>query len=87
MEAQKILPVSNSNATPVHTPAELGELLRLVRKAQQLTQKDIAGLGNTGNRLIVEIENGKPTVQLQKIFDLLALLGLEMSIKAKGQRG
>jgi hypothetical protein len=57
-----------------------------ISSAQQLTQKDIVGLGNTGNRLIVDIENVKPTVQLQKIFDLLALLGLEMSIKPRGQR-
>ena len=86
MEAEKLLPLSNLADKSVHSPAELGDLLRHVRKAQQLTQKDIVGLGNTGNRLIIEIENGKPTVQLQKIFDLLALLGLEMSIKARGQR-
>ncbi len=86
MEAEKLLPLSNLADKSVHSPAELGDFLRHVRKAQQLTQKDIVGLGNTGNRLIVDIENGKPTVQLQKIFDLLALLGLEMSIKPKSQR-
>jgi y4mF family transcriptional regulator len=70
---------------PVQSPAELGDLIRQERKSQQLTQKDVVGLGNTGNRLIVDIENGKPTVQLQKVFDLLGLLGLEMSIRSRGK--
>ncbi len=85
MEIDKIIPIGNFGEVPVQTPAELGALIRKVRKFQHLTQKDIVGLGNTGNRLIVEIENGKPTVQLQKVFDLLKLLGLEMSIKTRGK--
>lgn len=85
MKINENLPTGNSVSIPVHSPAELGDLIRQERKVQQLTQKDIAGLGNTGNRLIVDIENGKPTVQLQKVFDLLGLLGLEMSIKSKGK--
>lgn len=85
MKINENLPTGNSVSIPVYSPAELGDLIRQERKVQQLTQKDIAGLGNTGNRLIVDIENGKPTVQLQKVFDLLGLLGLEMSIKSKGK--
>ena len=46
-------------------------------------QLDVAGLANTGNRLIVDIENSKPTVQLQKVLDLLDILGLELVIQAK----
>jgi len=83
METEKKLPIGNQS-TVVHSTVELGSLVSSVRKQQKLTQKDIAGLGNTGNRLIVDIENGKPTVQMQKVFDLLNLLGLEMSIKRKG---
>jgi len=42
------------------------------------------GLANTGNRFIVELENGKPTVQFQKVLDVLDTLGLEMLIQKKG---
>jgi hypothetical protein len=35
-----------------------------------------AGLGNTGNRFIVDLENGKPTVQLHKVLDLMDLMVL-----------
>ena len=70
--------------TTIHTAAELGRLVRERRKQQTLTQIDIAGLGNTGNRFIVDLENGKPTVQLQKTLDIMALLGLEVIVRAKG---
>jgi hypothetical protein len=49
-----------------------------------MTQADILGLANTGNRFIVELENGKPTVQFQKVLDVLDALGLELAIQQKG---
>jgi HTH-type transcriptional regulator / antitoxin HipB len=70
----------------VRTAAELGELVRAQRARQALRQVDLAGLGNTGNRFVVELENGKPTVQLQKVLDLLDLLGLEVVIRPKAQQ-
>lgn len=70
----------------VHDSVELGELIRERRKSMKLRQLDVAGLGNTGNRVIVDIENGKPTVQLQKVLDLMDLLGLEVVIQEKRGR-
>lgn len=72
--------------TPVKTVTELGELVRAQRTRLALRQVDLAGLGNTGNRFVVELENGKPTVQLQKVLDLLDLLGLEVVVRARSQR-
>jgi len=80
------LPTGNSTGVPVKTAQELGLLIRSARKEQALTQKDIAGLGNTGNRVIVDIENGKPTVQLKKVLDLMDLLGLQLVVQRKGGR-
>ncbi|WP_369803215.1 type II toxin-antitoxin system Y4mF family antitoxin [Pseudorhodoferax sp. Leaf267] len=71
----------------MRSSAELGALLRTHRKQQALTQLDMAGLGNTGNRFIVELENGKPTVQLQKVLDLVHLLGLELVLRPKAGKG
>lgn len=70
--------------TIVRSSAELGTLLRDRRKTLALRQLDLAGLGGTGNRFIVDVENGKPTVQLQKVIDLMALLGLEFVVRPKG---
>ena len=79
------LPYSHffDTGTPIRSSTELGALIRERRKRLDLTQLDLAGLGNTGNRFIVDLESGKPTVQLQKALDLMDLLGLELVVRAK----
>jgi HTH-type transcriptional regulator/antitoxin HipB len=67
----------------VRSSADIGAIVRAQRKRLALTQLDIAGMGNTGNRFIVELENGKPTVQLQKVLDVMELLGLELIVRPK----
>lgn len=67
--------------------SDVGALAREQRRRLALKQTDIAGLGNTGNRFIVELENGKPTVQLQKVLDVLELLGLEVVVRPKAAPG
>jgi len=68
----------------IRSTRDLGNLVREFRVAQKMTQADILGLANTGNRFIVELENGKPTVQFQKVLDVLDTLGLEIVIQKKG---
>lgn len=67
----------------IHSSAELGELVKDVRRAQGLLQTDLAGLSGTGNRFVVDLERGKPTLQLQKVLDMLDLLGLEVRVGPK----
>ncbi|HEX5363893.1 MAG TPA: helix-turn-helix transcriptional regulator [Gallionella sp.] len=66
--------------------ASLGRLVRQVRNRQGMTQADILGLASTGNRFIVELENGKPTVRLDKVLAVLDVLGLELQVRKKGRR-
>lgn len=82
------LPVGNRADLEAHvrSSAELGAIVRAQRKRLALKQLDIAGLGNTGNRFIVDLENGKPTVQLQKVLDVMDLLGLEVVVRTKAAR-
>lgn len=80
--------MTNSFAAPEHTvkitsTETLGRLVRNYRAMQHLTQADLLGLANTGNRFIVDLENGKPTVQLQKVLDVLDTLGLELLLRKK----
>ena len=69
--------------TKIATVFDLGNAVLSARKEQGLTQMDIAGLAQTGNRFIVDLEKGKPTIQLQKVLDILELLGLELTIRKK----
>ena len=82
------LPFGHSHRaeTPIRSSVELGALIREQRKRLALKQLDLAGLGNTGNRFIVDLENGKPTVQLQKVLDLMDLLGLEVVVRTRASR-
>ena len=59
---------------------ELGKIVASERKAQGLTQADLAGLALTGTRFISDLENGKGTVQFDKVMHILNLLGLDVII-------
>jgi len=86
--AKAKFPIGNIGdaGTPIRTSSELGALVREQRKHFALRQLDIAGLANSGNRFIVDLENGKPTVQLQKVLDVIELLGLELVVRPKATR-
>jgi y4mF family transcriptional regulator len=75
-----------SSKHPVETltsTLELGQLVRAVRKGQGLTQLDVAGLAGMSNRFVIDLEKGKKTLQMQKVLDVLSLLGLEVVIRKK----
>jgi HTH-type transcriptional regulator / antitoxin HipB len=70
----------------VNSTVEFGQAVRKRRKQLGLRQLDIAGMANTGNRLIVELERGKPTVQLRGVLEVLDLLGLELVVRPRAVR-
>ena len=64
----------------IQNAMELGKIVAHRRKAQGLTQSDLAGLAQTGTRFISDLENGKGTVQFDKVMHILNLLGLDVVI-------
>lgn len=76
--------ISAPLTTTIRQSEDLGKLVRQLRSEQGLLQIDLAGLAGTGNRFIVDLERGKPTLQLQKVLDVLDLLGLEVIVRCKG---
>ena len=81
------MPTNDSSAplaASIRHSEDLGKLVRQLRAEQGLLQIDLAGLAGTGNRFIVDLERGKPTLQLQKVLDVLDLMGLEVVIRRKG---
>ena len=68
----------------ISSTQELGQLLKQVRKSQQITQATLSGMANWGGRFIGDVESGKPTVRAQMLFDLIGWLGLEIVIRKKG---
>lgn len=60
----------------------LGEQIRTARKAQGLTQEQLAASAGAGTRFIRELERGKPTIQLEKALAVLKMLGLELTVSS-----
>lgn len=59
---------------------ELGQLIRTTRKQLKLTQTELALSAGTATRFISDLENGKPSCQLEKTLTVLQTLGLKLSI-------
>lgn len=62
---------------------ELGHAIKKERKKQKLTQVDLALASGTGIRFISDLENGKETIEFEKAFHVLTMLGLQLELKHK----
>jgi y4mF family transcriptional regulator len=58
----------------------IGLIAHRERKAQKLRQAELAAAAGVGVRFIVDLEAGKPTLQLEKVLHVLATLGCDVSI-------
>ncbi len=67
--------------TSIRSAQQLGDALRAARKQLGLTQPQLALAAGVGVRFIVDLEAGKPTVQLQQVLRVIDALGGELAIK------
>ena len=58
----------------------LGLAVRRERKAQKLKQSELAAVSGVGIRFIVDLEAGKPTLQLEKVLRVIKTLGCDITI-------
>ena len=68
----------------VDSPAELGRRIRAARKAQGLTQVDLAEIAGVGPRFLSELERGKDTVRLGLALRIARLVGLDLFAVPRG---
>ena len=57
--------------------------LKQQRKQTNLTQEELAAKAGVGLRLVREIEQGKTTMRMDKVNQILALFGAELSVTLK----
>ncbi len=62
--------------TDIQDSAQFGDIVRRARKAQGLTQQELALTANTAPRFISDLENGKPTCQIGKALHVARSLGI-----------
>ena len=68
----------------VDSPEELGRRIRAARKAQGLTQVDLAEIAGVGPRFLSELERGKDTVRLGLALKISRLVGLDLFAVPRG---
>lgn len=60
--------------------ALLSSEVRRRREELGLRQEEVADLAGCSERFVHMLENGKPTVQLDKVLDVLEVLGLGLTV-------
>lgn len=73
----------------VASPKSLGRILQQARLLNGLSQRELAERLNTSQRYIWEIEAGKPSIFVDRLFALMRETGVELTatIKAPDDRG
>ena len=68
----------------VTSSKEIGEIIREARKQIKMKQAEAAGLCGVGTRFFSELENGKNTLHVGKVLEVLKKFGLIVGIKKRG---
>ncbi|MCX5786922.1 MAG: helix-turn-helix transcriptional regulator [Elusimicrobia bacterium] len=68
---------------PAKDPTEIGRIVRQARKNAGLRQAQAAALCGVGTRFLSDLENGKATLHLGKVMQVLKGFGLRVVIKRK----
>ncbi|HTN20259.1 MAG TPA: hypothetical protein VL125_07280 [Pelobium sp.] len=61
----------------------LSEYLKSKGKALNLTQEDLALKAGVGLRVVREMKQGKPTLRMDKVNQVLMLFGAELGVISK----
>jgi len=64
----------------ITTVAELGEVIRATRKANNIRLDDVASMAGLGHVFVGDVEYGKETVQMGRVLQLLHELGIKLVI-------
>lgn len=73
-EASPAVPVSSA---PV-TIGEIGKRVRAARKAMGMTQQRFADLAGVGRRFLIELEQGKPSLEIGRVLAVCHAAGIKL---------
>ncbi len=62
---------------------KIGNLIRQTRKNQGLTQEQLAATTGVGVRFIRELEQGKKSCHIGKVFTVLSMLGIDVHLNGQ----
>ena len=59
---------------------EIGRIVQFHRKEAGLSRIDLADIAGVGKTVVYDIENGKETVRLKTLFNVLGVLNISLSL-------
>jgi len=66
----------------IDSPASIGEVVRRVRVANGLSQRELAASLGVSQRYVTELETGRPKRLDQNYIDILRRLGITITLEA-----
>ena len=70
--------------TELTNASQLAEIVRRERKRQKVSQIRLSQLADVGVRFVRDLEDGKETVQLDKVLAVLETLGISVELSSLG---
>lgn len=67
------------------TPKQIGNALRVERRAKGMTQTELASRAGLRQELVSKIESGRPGTAISAICALLAALDIEFEVRPRGR--
>ena len=68
---------------PITSPQTLGKVLRRHRKNRNLSQGEVGRIFNISQKVVSNIESGRPGTHIVTIFKYMSALGLEMQLETR----
>ena len=59
---------------------QLADIVRAERKKQNVTQIQLSQLANVGVRFVRDLEDGKSSMHIDKVFSMLETLGIKIEL-------
>ncbi|WP_428341952.1 helix-turn-helix transcriptional regulator [Mycobacterium sp.] len=77
------MPTSDGREITVRSASALGRALRAARLDRGLTQGELAEQARTNRFSVAQLETGAATRAIEKLFDTLAALDLELMVRPR----
>jgi y4mF family transcriptional regulator len=71
-------PENRQSFAAITSAHDLGQLIRKEREKRKLSQQAFADLVGVGRRFISELENGKATLEFEKVLQVASATGIDM---------
>lgn len=76
-----VTPTSGAGLDLVAGVEDIGALVRKARKARGISQQDLALRAGVGRRFVSELENGKPTLEFERVIQVTRAAGVDLFAK------